>query len=341
MNPPILEVLHLKTGIQIGKKIFNVVDDLSFSLYQGKTLALVGESGCGKSMTALSILRILPSAAIHPQGEIIYQGKNLLQFSEKQMRNIRGAKIAMIFQDPTSALNPVYSIGDQLLEVVELHLSLFGDEAVERIVRALDEVGIPSPRSRLHDYPHQLSGGMKQRVMIAMALLCQPDILIADEPTTALDVTIQAQILDLIRSLQKSRGMALLLITHDMGIVAEMADDVIVMYASQDMEKGNVFQIFEHMTHPYTRGLFHSRPTPTTPRGKLNAIKGAVPPLTHYPAGCRFHTRCPFVMPKCKNAPIPNFTIEEDPPHTSRCVLYDGTKESEERFRGDSGIQMP
>lgn len=330
---PILEVKQLSTGIRIGNRVFNVVDNFSFLLYPGKTLALVGESGCGKSMTALSIMRILPGAALPPQGEVIYQGSNLLDYSEKEMRSIRGAKIAMIFQDPTGSLNPVYTIGEQLLEVVELHLSLFGEEATQRIIQALDEVGIPSPKQRLNNYPHQLSGGMKQRVMIAMALLCQPDILIADEPTTALDVTIQAQILELIRTLQSDRGMALLLITHDMGIVAEMADDVIVMYASQDMEKGSVTQIFDQMAHPYTMGLFQSRPTPTTARGKLKAIQGNVPPLTHYPSGCRFHTRCPFVMPKCKSGVIPDFILDSHPKHTSRCVLYDGTLESQQRLQ--------
>lgn len=325
---PILTVNHLTTRLQIGKHLFPIVDDLSFNLFPGKTLAVVGESGCGKSLTALSILRVLPEAARLPEGEVIYKGKNLLNLSESEMRKIRGARIAMIFQDPSGALNPVYTIGEQLIEVAELHLGLYGNDAVSRAIVALTEVGIINPAKRLDDYPHQLSGGMKQRVMIAMALMCEPDILIADEPTTALDVTIQAQVLDLMRALQKRKGMALLLITHDMGVVAEMADDVIVMYASQAAEKGNVFQIFEHMSHPYTKGLFQSRPTLTTPKGALKAIKGSVPQVTHYPKGCRFHTRCPFVMPKCREGEVPYFVIDGQENHLSKCWLYDGSEES-------------
>lgn len=328
MSTPILIVNELTTRLKIGNHDFKVLENISFKLYPGRTLALVGESGCGKTLTALSIMRVLPQQALPSQGEVFYKDQNLLTISEKEMRSIRGARIAMIFQDPSSALNPVYTIGEQLLEVVELHLNLYGNEAIERVVTALNEVGIPSPRDRLSDYPHQLSGGMKQRVMIAMALLCEPDILIADEPTTALDVTIQAQVLDLIRGLQAKRGMALLLITHDMGVVAEMADDVIVMYAAQAVEKGDVFQIFDHMSHPYTMGLFQSRPTVTSARGALKAIKGTVPPVTHYPLGCRFHPRCPFVMPKCRQGNVPDFAINETKNHISKCWLYDGTEES-------------
>lgn len=334
MTEPILTVNHLSTGLQIEKHAFKVVENLSFQLFPGKTLAIVGESGCGKSMTALSIMRILPTPpAIPSEGEVIYQGRNLLAIPEKEMQLIRGARIAMIFQDPSSALNPVYTIGEQLTEVAELHLGLYGDEAIDKAVQSLIEVGMPSPRERLDDYPHQLSGGMKQRAMIAMALMCEPDILIADEPTTALDVTIQAQILDLIRALQKKKGMALLLITHDMGIVAEMADDVIVMYASQAVESGTVNQIFDHMAHPYTMGLFESRPTSLSARGKLKPIKGSVPPLTHYPTGCRFHPRCPFVMHKCHHGHVPDFVIEEQPRHTSKCWLHDGSEESAQKWQ--------
>ncbi len=332
MDEPILTVNKLTARLQIDKRAYKVVDELSFKLYPGKTLALVGESGCGKTLTALSIMRIMASPpALPPEGEVLYKGQNLLTLSESQMRRIRGSRIAMIFQDPTSALNPVYTIGEQLIEVAELHLNLYGDDAIERVARSLNEVGIPSPYKRLSEYPHQLSGGMKQRVMIAMALICEPDILIADEPTTALDVTIQAQVLDLIRSLQACDHMALLLITHDMGVVAEMAHDVIVMYASQAMECGNVFQIFERMSHPYTKGLFQSRPTLESHRGALPAIKGAVPSLKHYPDGCRFHPRCPFVMEKCKKGPVPDFVIDNETKHVSKCWLYDGTPESAER----------
>lgn len=326
---PILTVKNLTTRLQMGKEAYTIVDQVSFDLFPGKTLALVGESGCGKSMTALSIMRILPTPpALHPTGEVHYKGKNLLSLSENEMRTIRGGKIAMIFQDPSSSLNPVYTVGDQLMEVAELHLGLYGEAGLARSIAALKEVGIPAAEERVKEYPFQLSGGMKQRVMIAMALMCEPDILIADEPTTALDVTIQAQVLELIKDLQKRRGMSLLLITHDMGVVAEMADEVIVMYASQMIEKGNVCQIFDKMSHPYTMGLFDSRPQLNSEKGKLKAIKGSVPQPGHYPTGCRFHPRCPYVMTKCQHGSVPHFEIEKDPYHFAKCWLYDGSEES-------------
>lgn len=329
MDPtaPILIVSHLTTQLQIGERLYRVVDDLSFELYRSKTLALVGESGCGKSMTALSLLRILPNPpALASHGQVMYQGRNLLDLSEKEMRSIRGARIAMIFQDPTSALNPVFTIGNQLAEVAQLHLDLDEGAARELAIQSLADVGISSPRERIDDYPHQLSGGMRQRVMIAMALMCQPDILIADEPTTALDMTVQAQVLDLIRELQYKRGTALLLITHDLGIVADMADEVIVMYASQIVERGSVEQVCRERAHPYTRGLFHSRPNLETPRGSLQPIKGNVPPLTHYPSGCRFHPRCPYVMPVCHHGRVPDFNCGKG--HTAKCWLWDGRTRS-------------
>lgn len=330
---PILKIRNLSTRLQIGNRTFKVVEDMSFDLHLGKTLALVGESGCGKSMTALSIMRIQPNPpALPSEGEVIYKGQNLLKLSENEMRKIRGARISMIFQDPTSSLNPVYTIGSQLIEAAELHLGLYGDEAIKKAAKALADVGISAPLSRLYDYPHQMSGGMKQRVMIAMALMCEPDILIADEPTTALDVTIQAQVLDLIRELQKRKGMAVLLITHDMGVVAELADDVIVMYASQGVEKGSVRQIFDHMSHPYTIGLFNSRPTLETKSGELQAIKGSVPSLTNYPQGCRFNPRCPFVMEKCKQGKVPDFEIMGERNHLAKCWLYDGSEESAQKL---------
>lgn len=338
MEEPILKVRNLTTQLLLGGQPFTIVDNLSFDLYAGKTLALVGESGCGKTLASLSIMRILPMPpALQPTGQVLYKDQNLLALSEKQMRSIRGSKIAMIFQDPSSALNPVYSIGDQLVEVAELHLKLYGEAARQRAIRALEEVGIPSPRERFFDYPHQFSGGMRQRVMIAMALMCEPDILIADEPTTALDVTVQAQILNLMRDLLKRRGMALLLITHDMGIVAEMADDVIVMYAAQGVERGTVTDIFDRMAHPYTQGLFAARPSIHQPKGHLHAIRGAVPPPDKFPTGCRFHPRCPFVMQRCKHGIIPDFEIDGRPRHQAKCILYDGSIESAERLaRGPS-----
>lgn len=331
MEDPVLSVKDLSTRLQIDSQVATVVEMLSFHLYRGKTLALVGESGCGKTMTALSLLRILPTPpALPPTGQVLFKGQNLLEISEKEMRKIRGAKIAMIFQDPSTALNPVYTVGDQLMEVAELHLGLYGKEAMERCVVSLAEVGIPAPRDRLFDYPHQMSGGMRQRVMIAMALMCEPDILIADEPTTALDVTIQAQVLDLMRRLQKEKGMSLLLITHDMGIVAEMADDVIVMYAAQAVEWGKVLDVFDNMAHPYTKGLFASRPALQAFKGKLTPIKGSVPSVLAFPAGCRFHKRCPFVMERCRTGPVPDFSLTTE--HVAKCWLYDGSLESAEKL---------
>lgn len=332
LDDRILIVNQLNTKLKIADKYYSVVEDLSFELFKGKTLSIVGESGCGKTFTALSIMRLHSNPPVLPStGEVIYKGQNLLQISENEMRKIRGGKIAMIFQDPSSALNPVYTIGDQLLESVALHRGLYDDEAYECVLNALNEVHIASPAARLDDYPHQLSGGMKQRIMIAMALIGQPDILIADEPTTALDVTIQLQVLELIRHLQQKNKMALLLITHDMGVVAEMADEVIVMYASNKVEAATVNQIFDKMGHPYTLGLFQSRPNDTSDKGYLKAIKGSVPSLTNYPTGCRFSPRCPFVMERCKKQIIPNFDIGDH--HLVKCLLHDGTILSQEKLK--------
>lgn len=315
------KVRNLTTKLRLPRGVATVVDNLSFDLEKGKTLALVGESGCGKSMAALSIMRILPDPpALPPEGEVLYKGKNLLTLSEKEMRRVRGSKLAMIFQDPMAALNPVYTVGSQLIEVATLHLDLFGDEARERAIEVLADVGIPSPELRLNEYPHQLSGGMKQRVMIAMALMCEPDILIADEPTTALDVTVQAQVLDLMRRLQQERGTAILLITHDMGVVAEMADKVAVMYASKIVESGTVDEIFDHMAHPYTQGLFHSRPRLDTDHSTLPTIGGFVPPLGQLPNGCGFHPRCPHAMAECKEGCVPEVTLAHS--HHVHCWLH-------------------
>lgn len=331
MNRPILDVKHLTTRLKIGQQSVAVVDNLSFELYAGKTLALVGESGSGKTMTALSLMRILPHPpALPSSGEVIYRERNLLTLSEKEMRQLRGGKIAMIFQDPSSALNPVYTIGNQLVEAAELHLGLYGEAAIHCSIQALAEVGIPSPRERFEDYPHQLSGGMRQRVMIAMALIGEPDVLIADEPTTALDVTVQAQIIDLILGLQKRKQMAVLLITHDMGIVAEIADDLIVMYAAQGIEKGSTVQIFDQMAHPYTQGLFAARPSLRRSDEKLHPIKGSVPSLYHFPEGCRFHPRCPYVMERCRRGDVPYFSVD-GPSHLAKCWLRDENEESREK----------
>jgi peptide/nickel transport system ATP-binding protein len=321
MGDCVLKVRNLTTRLELKGRAVTVVDGVSFDLRKGKTLAIVGESGCGKSMTALSLLRILPEPpALPPEGEVVYRGQNLLKLSEAEMRKVRGDRIAMIFQDPMTALNPVYPIGDQLVEVAELHLGIYGVEAQERAISALEDVNIADAHLRMRDYPHQLSGGMKQRVMIAMALMCEPDVLIADEPTTALDVTIQAQVLSLMRELQARKGMAILLITHDMGVVAEMADEVIVMYATRIVEKGDVHEIFDRMAHPYTQGLFRS--LPSAEKGQLDTIQGMVPPIDALPDGCPFHPRCKQAMAKCQTGRVPNFWIK-DPVHRTHCWLYE------------------
>lgn len=259
MADPILSVIDLRVCFKGKEKSYDIVRGISFDLYAGKTLALVGESGSGKTLTALSLLKIQSTPPfLPPSGQVIYRFQNLLQISDKKLYSIRGGKIAMVFQDPSNALNAVYTIGDQLMEVGMLHLGLDENESFAKAVETLSAVGIPSAEERMHDYPHQLSGGMKQRIMIAMALMAEPDILIADEPTTALDVTIQAQVLDLLRSIQKKTNMAILLITHDMGVVAELADDVAVMYAGLIVEKASVQQIFTKPFHPYTQGLFQA-----------------------------------------------------------------------------------
>lgn len=333
METPILTVRNLITRIRVGNDIWTIVDHLTFNLFRGKTLALVGESGCGKSMTALSLLRMLPNPPVlPPQGEIIFHQMDLLKISEKEMRKIRGSKIAMIFQDPMSSLNPVYTVGNQLMEVAELHLGLYGEEAYHRAEEALKAVGISAASERLEAYPHQLSGGLKQRVMIAMALMCEPDVLIADEPTTALDVTIQAQVLELIKDLQAKKGVALLLITHDMGVVAEMADEVMVMYTAQGIEKGHVQDLFDYPAHPYTVGLFQSLPSHHNRKNPLKPIKGQVPEFRHIPSGCRFHPRCPYAMPKCLTGPVEDFIINGRTSHSAKCWLHDGSTESQEKL---------
>ncbi len=326
---PILEVRELSSYLKQKNEKVLVVDNVSFHLMPGKTLALVGESGCGKSMTALSLMRILPPLISFPsEGEVLYRGVNLLTLSENEMRKFRGKAIAMIFQDPMSALNPVYTIGNQLTEPAIFHLGLDEEDAFELAIRTLMEVGIPNPKERMDDYPHQISGGMKQRVMIAMALICKPDILIADEPTTALDVTIQAQVIELMKMLQEKHRMAILLITHDMGVVAEMADEVAVMYSSQIVERAKTLELFDHMAHPYTKGLFLARPSGKERKERLYSIEGSVPEIGKYPLGCRFHPRCPYVLAKCKEKDAIFFT-DESKDHSVRCWLF----EKEARYR--------
>jgi len=302
------------------------VDGVSFYLDEGELLGLVGESGCGKSITALSVMRLIGSPGRIAGGEIWFDGENLLAASEERMREIRGDDVAMIFQDPMTSLNPVYTVGEQIAEALRLHRGMSRKEAREAAIAAMREVAIPDPARRANDYPHQLSGGMRQRVMIAMALACDPKLLIADEPTTALDVTIQAQILELLDGLRKSRQLAVLLITHDLGVVAEVADRVAVMYTGRIVEESPVEELFARPKHPYTEGLLQSVPKLTQAEvGKaerLSTIEGTVPKPTDLPPGCHFAPRCPHRMPRCTEGErIPFYELEGGV--RVRCVLYD------------------
>ena len=291
---PLLEVNNLNIAFETSRGDVRPVRDVSFTIYPGQTVALVGESGCGKSVTAMSVLRLIPSPPGKVlAGEVTFQGRDLLKLSEREMRAVRGGQIAMIFQEPMTSLNPVYTIGDQIVEAVTLHQKVGVRDAYGIAEQALKEVGIADAGRRLHEYPHQMSGGMRQRVMIAMALSCKPKLLIADEPTTALDVTIQAQILELLRKLQRETGMSMLLITHDLGVVAENADVVNVMYASRVVESATVEDLFDKPQHPYTEGLFRSVPKLGGKVERLETIPGTVPNPARFPTGCKFHTRCP------------------------------------------------
>jgi len=301
--PNLLEIHELVTEFDTDEGVVRAVDQVSFDVKPGATLGLVGESGCGKSVTALSIMQLLPNPAGRiVSGNIFFQGLDLTHLSIAEMENLRGNEIGMVFQEPMTALNPVQTIGRQLTEVLHLHTDQNDASALQAAVEILEKVGIPSPEIRLSEYPHQLSGGMRQRVLIAIALVCSPSLLIADEPTTALDVTIQAQILDLIENLQKQLGMAVLMITHDLGVIAETCQDVVVMYAGKVVEKGSVFDIFDHPKHPYTQGLLRSIPRLDSPaKSKLEVIDGMVPGLLDLPSGCRFQNRCPLKIAQCEN----------------------------------------
>ncbi len=292
MSQPLLEVKNLRTHFFTSDGIVQAVDAISFHLNRGEVLGLVGESGCGKSITSLSILRLVPFPGKVVEGEVWFDGVNLLELPMDEMPSIRGQRIAMIFQQPQSSLNPVHRAGEQIAEAMELHLDLSEQDIETRVLDILQQVGIPDPKSRADSYPHELSGGMAQRVMIAMALAAGPELLIADEPTTALDVTIQAQILDLIRRLNRDLGMGVVLITHDLGVVAEMADRVAVMYAGEIVEEAAVRPLFREPLHPYTRGLIGSIPTLGTVKDELEVIPGVVPNLVDLPPGCRFAPRC-------------------------------------------------
>ncbi len=287
-----LSVSNLRTQFATDDGVVRAVDGVSLSIDAGKTFALVGESGCGKSVTAFSIMRILPPSARIAEGSITLEEKELLTLPEREMRAVRGGRISTIFQEPMTSLNPVFTCGSQIVEAIELHRGMRGAEARDLAIEMLRKVGIPEPAQRFREYPHQLSGGMRQRVMIAMALSCGPNLLIADEPTTALDVTIQAQILDLLRELQERERMSILLITHDLGVVAEIAHEVGVMYAGNIVERAEVRDLFANQLHPYTRGLFRSLPKLGDKRARLDTIPGTVPTPTELPTGCSFHPRC-------------------------------------------------
>ncbi len=311
---PLLEVKDLRTSFFTEAGEVRAVDGVSFAVEPGKLMGLVGESGSGKTASVLSIMRLLPERARVVGGAVLFEGRDLLSLSEPEMRAVRGAKIAMIFQEPMTSLNPVFTIGNQIGEAVRLHQHTARRETLERTIEALRLVGIADPERRVNDYPHQLSGGMRQRVMIAMALACKPRLLIADEPTTALDVTIQAQILDLIRELQVRLGLAVILVTHDLGIVAQYADDVTILYAARVMEQAASAELFRNPLNPYTRGLLESIPgVDGRHHRRLRAIAGTIPSALHPPSGCRFHPRCPMAIDECARV---------DPPLVSKAAQH-------------------
>ncbi|MGI6686707.1 MAG: ABC transporter ATP-binding protein [Bacillota bacterium] len=316
----LLEIKDLQTCFYTSDGIVPAVDGVSMHINRGETLCVVGESGCGKSVTSLSIMRLIPKPPGRiVGGEIIFEGEDLLKKREAEMRKIRGNIISMIFQEPMTSLNPAYTCGNQIVEAIELHQGLKHKEALDKAVEMLRLVGIPEPQRRIYEYPHQLSGGMRQRVMIAIALSCNPRLLIADEPTTALDVTIQAQILELMKRLKKEIGMSIMFITHDLGIVAEMAERVIVMYAGKVVEESNVVSLFRKPLHPYTEGLLRSVPRLNEKKERLHIINGVVPNPMKMPKGCRFNPRCPYVKDICREQEPPN--IEAEPGRLVACWL--------------------
>lgn len=321
MKNPLLEVRSLTTQFFTEDGVVRAVEDVSFEIFPGEILSLVGESGCGKSVTGLSLLRLIsiPPGKI-VSGELLFDGRDLMELEEKEMERVRGNDISMIFQEPMTSLNPVFTIGNQIMEALQLHQNLDKKEARKKAIEMLGRVRIPSPEVRIDSYPHQLSGGMRQRAMIAMALSCQPKLLIADEPTTALDVTIQAQVLRLLKEIQGEMGMAVMLITHDLGVVAEIADRVAVMYAGRIVETGPIEAIFGEMRHPYTKGLWESIPQLKEKRRRLNAITGQVPDPMNLPVGCKFHPRCYLMIDDCKKEEPPLYPVNGK--HFSRCIRW-------------------
>lgn len=321
MSENIIEVKHLQTQFTRDNQKTVVLDHVSFHIKKGEVLGLVGESGCGKSVTSLSIMRLFKDTTGEiTNGEIVYNGTNLLSISESDMRRIRGKEISMIFQEPMTSLNPVMKIGEQLMEAIRLHLGYSDQKAREQAVSMLTKVGIPRPSEIMGEYPHQLSGGMRQRIMIAMAMSCNPNLLIADEPTTALDVTIQAQILDVMKQLQAEEHMSMLLITHDLGVVAEMCNRVVVMYAGRVVEEASVYDLFDEPKHPYTKGLIGSVPKIGQKRARLDSVPGNVPTPNNMPKGCKFAPRCKDVMPVCWEKEPAITPVGEE--RSCRCWLY-------------------
>lgn len=317
----LLQVDNLVTQFRTAEGKVSAVRGISFSVNKGETLCIVGESGCGKSITSLSLMGLLPSNGEIANGSIHLNDQELTTKSEEQLRQLRGNEMSMIFQEPMTALNPVFTIGFQLSEPLIIHRHLSRKEAANEAINLLNKVGIPSPKEKLNEYPHELSGGMRQRVMIAMALACKPSLLIADEPTTALDVTIQAQILDLMDELKEEMDMGVVFVTHDMGVVAEIADRVMVMYAGEVVEIGHVHELFNNPQHPYTKGLLASVPNIDDKHHKLQSIPGSLPNLNEKIAGCRFHARCPFAMDKCVTQSPPTFTVSNG--HEAKCWLQE------------------
>ncbi len=325
----LLEVNDLKTHFRTDDGVVKAVDGVSFTVEKGQTLGIVGESGSGKSVTCLTIMGLNPRVNTITSGQALWKGKDLLRMNSRQLRQIRGDDIAMIFQDPMTSLNPVKSIGAQLIEAILLHRDVSKRAARARALELLKAVGIPRAEQRIDDYPHQFSGGMRQRVMIAMALINDPDLLIADEPTTALDVTTQAQILDLMQKLQQDFGSAIICITHDLGVIAEIADDVVVMYAARVAEQAPVDNLFRRPHHPYTWGLLGSLPRLDINVERLTQIQGQPPSLLNPPRGCRFHPRCPYVMEICKTTEPELLPVSHDDQHFQRCHLDEETKDRE------------
>ena len=325
----LLEVKDLRTHFRTDDGIVKAVDGVTFEVEKGKTLGIVGESGCGKSVTCLTIMGLNPARNTISSGQALFKDQDLLTMPKRRLRDIRGNDIAMIFQDPMTSLNPVHTIGRQLVEAIKLHRDVTSRQARARALELLKAVGIPRAERRVDDYPHQFSGGMRQRVMIAMALLNDPDLLIADEPTTALDVTTQAQIINLMKRLQQDFGSAIIFITHDLGVVAETADDVLVMYAAKVVEQGNVSELFNRPQHPYTWGLMGSLPRLEADLERLVQIPGQPPSLLRPPNGCRFHPRCPYVMNVCRTVDPELKPTPRDPEHLQACHLDEETKERE------------